>query len=180
MTGQFIIGLTGQRGSGKDSVGARLVERHGFTRVAFADALKDIATVIGWNGDKSDQEPCSTCGMLQGRELLQQLGAEGVRDHIAEDAWVTAAFRRIPAGVSNVVITDVRFLNEAAAIDLHGGALWRVVRPGYDGDAHASEREQAKIHCDYRIDNSGDLDALNDSVDRTLAKYATKILYSVR
>ena len=37
----MIIGLTGYARSGKDTVANYLVEHHGYTRVAFADAIRD-------------------------------------------------------------------------------------------------------------------------------------------
>lgn len=38
-----LIGLTGKKRTGKDTVAARLVSHHGFVRVAFADPLKEAA-----------------------------------------------------------------------------------------------------------------------------------------
>ena len=42
MTNGLILGLSGYKGSGKDSVASILVKQHGFQRVAFADVLKDL------------------------------------------------------------------------------------------------------------------------------------------
>lgn len=42
----LIIGLTGHKRSGKDTVAGALVRHHGFVRFAFADALKDVALDI--------------------------------------------------------------------------------------------------------------------------------------
>ncbi len=38
----MIIGLTGYAQSGKDTVANILVERYGFTRVAFADKIREF------------------------------------------------------------------------------------------------------------------------------------------
>lgn len=40
MQRSFVIGILGKRGCGKDTVAALLTEKHGFTRLAFADELK--------------------------------------------------------------------------------------------------------------------------------------------
>lgn len=37
-----VISLSGWKGSGKDEIAKYLIERHGFTRLAFADVLKDM------------------------------------------------------------------------------------------------------------------------------------------
>jgi hypothetical protein len=158
-----LIGLTGHKGAGKDAVAEILAAEYDFTRVAFADPLKRIATAIGWDGSKEERPPCPHCGMHQGRGLLQILGTEGVRQNIRDDAWILAAEAEI-ARHEKVVVTDVRFLNEARAIKNLYGQIWRVVRPGHDGDAHPSEREQDEILADRTIFN-----------DRSLADLPTRI-----
>ena len=42
----MIIGLTGYARSGKDTVASILVEDYGFTRVAFADPIRDLLLKI--------------------------------------------------------------------------------------------------------------------------------------
>ena len=40
------VGLNGAKGSGKDTVGQYLVERYDYTRVSFADLLKQSAAAL--------------------------------------------------------------------------------------------------------------------------------------
>jgi hypothetical protein len=75
-----------------------------------------------------------------------------------------------------VVIPDVRFMNEIAAIQAAGGVVIRIVRPGsgLDGAAgqHESETEQTLIpdsQFDCVIDNSGTLAELRDNVLKALS-----------
>lgn len=174
-----LIGITGRATAGKDSVGHILVEEHGYTRFAFADALKsmalaldpiisfdedvcddvqpkrlgDIVTNLGWEVAKTSPEV---------RRLLQVLGTEGVRDHIGEDAWIRAAgmkMRRAGWPDSRIVLTDVRFPNEAMFVREHGGEMWRVERdvPKLD---HASESQVDALRVDFTICNDGPLSAL--------------------
>lgn len=163
-----IIGLTGFKGSGKDEVGRILTERYGYRRVAFADALKKLAEVIGWNGDKTEQSRCDCCGMLRGRELLQVLGTEGVRDTLGTDVWLNHVRRKIgydptqPFG-GRWVITDVRYPNEAEGLRMEG-VIWRVVRNGHFGDSHASETSVDALPIDNSIYNFGNLDDLEVAV----------------
>ena len=110
-----LVGLAGWAGSGKDTAADALVAV-GYQRRGFADALKELARRIGWDGHKDDT----------GRQLLQELGL-GCRDIIGADVWVDALMHTIDGPT---VISDVRFANELAAIADHAGVVVRVTRPG--------------------------------------------------
>ena len=156
-----IIGLTGLAFSGKDTVGA-ILGHHGYERRAFADPLKNIATAIGWDGSKTVLPRCELCGMRQGRELLQVLGTEGVRENIRDDAWILA-FKDSLKPDSKYVVTDVRFPNEAQAIHDMGGVIIRIERNQDTGvgTEHPSESNVDTIDADYVIHNNGTLEALD-------------------
>jgi hypothetical protein len=136
-----ILGLTGYARHGKDTAAAVLVNEYGFTRVSFADGVRSMALAIdpfitagirlssivrvgGWEQAKAVPEV---------RRLLQKIGTEGVRDHIGYDSWVKAGKVKINAIDGPVVITDVRFLNEAQAVLDWGGYMIRLVRVNEDG-----------------------------------------------
>jgi hypothetical protein len=164
-----VIGLTGYAQSGKDTLASILVERYGYRRVAFADAirefiyevnpmvacsptgyLKDLVNLVGW--DNAKQEP-------QVRRLLQDLGV-AARKLIDEDIWVKVALRSVSPG-DRVVITDVRFENEAKHISELGGQLWRVKRPGVEAvNAHISETQMDGYKVDQIFLNNGSIDDL--------------------
>lgn len=164
-----IIGLTGYAQSGKDTLASILIDRYGYRRVAFADTireflyeinpmvacsptgyLKDLVNLVGW--DKAKQEP-------QIRRLLQDLGV-AARKLIDEDIWVTVALRNISPD-DRVVITDVRFENEASQISALGGQLWRVKRLGVDAvNAHVSETQMDGYQVDQIFLNNGTVDDL--------------------
>lgn len=149
---RIIIGLSGYAGSGKDAIGAVLAHR-GYERRAFADPLKDVARRIGWDGEKDDA----------GRTLLQELGS-AVRDVLGATTWVDAALAAMP---ERVVVTDVRYRNEAAAIKEAGGRIVRVVRPGYGpANAHGSEVDLDGWPFDAVIPNTGSLVELRRKVHR--------------
>lgn len=143
----MIIGLTGYAQHGKDTTGEYLVQQYGFKRYAFADQLKELALYInpyvdgkytlrlwqlvqdaGWENAKKEPEV---------RRFLQELGT-GVREILGEDAWVDALVKKIrddglwdrqgPKHDAKIVITDVRFPNEARLIRDRGGFMWRVKR----------------------------------------------------
>ena len=148
--GYEVIGLTGYAQSGKDTVASILVEKYGYRRIAFADKirdflyginpmvacsptgyLQDLVNLVGWNEAK--KEP-------QVRRLLQDLGISA-RELLDENIWITSALGKINSG-ERVVVTDVRFENEAMMIKLMGGQLWRVKRVGVGPvNDHVSESE---------------------------------------
>lgn len=165
-----LIGLTGYAQSGKDTLASILVEKYGYSRIAFADKirdflyginpmvgcsptgyLQDLVNLVGW--DKAKQEP-------QVRRLLQDLGISA-RDLIGEDIWVTAALSNVEKD-QRVVITDVRFENEAATIKSMGGQIWRVKRTGVGPvNNHVSESEMDGYKVDQIFVNNGTLDDLS-------------------
>jgi len=120
-----LVGLAGYACSGKDTAASALVDL-GYERRGFADALKLLATCVGWDGAKDDA----------GRRLLQDLGV-GARDILGADVWVDALMSTL-AGPT--VITDVRFSNEVDAICDRGGVVLRIWRPGVEpARGHVSE-----------------------------------------
>jgi len=167
--GYNIIGLTGYAQSGKDTLASILVEKYGYSRIAFADKirdflyginpmvacsptgyLQDLVNLVGW--DKAKQEP-------QVRRLLQDLGISA-RDLIDENIWVTSALSSVTKD-QRVVVTDVRFENEAMMIKLMGGQLWRVKRVGVGPvNNHVSESELDGYKMDQIFLNNGTLEDL--------------------
>ena len=173
----LVIGLLGQKQSGKDSFAKYLTEDHAFMRHAYADAMKDslyaldpyvfganerlsiITKRMGWDRAK-EQYP-------EVRRLLQRFGTEVGRDILGEDIWtqiMATKLERARKAGANVVVTDVRFLNEASLITAHGGILVRVDRPGLpDEDQHRSEQEWREIKPFATITNSGTLEDLRQT-----------------
>lgn len=159
-----LIGLNGTAGSGKDTVGGFIrewgelrgisVKREGFAdrlklsaaRIFFPDIeLEDavawcneikgdrgfIVARTGYNGNTAE---------ITGREFLQHYGTEAHRDVFDKDFWIEAALRAHRPG-QLLVVTDVRFENEAQAIRARGGQVWRVHRSAQITEtAHVSEQ----------------------------------------
>lgn len=167
------IALIGRARSGKDSVAARLVERHGFKRVAFADRLKECALALdplihgtarlsemvernGWDAAKSHPEV---------RRVLQHFG-QGVRE-IDPGFWIRAAFPAM-LGETRLVVSDVRYRNEADALRSAGFTLVRITRPGLPlgaGSDHVSENELSSYPTSLNIVNGASLADLHAKAD---------------
>ena len=171
----MIIGIGYRAHSGKDTVGQMLVQGYGFHRVGFADALKDVCSVICFgavfphvrHGDfKHDFTPLG----LTGGQLLQKVGV-ALREAVP-NIWIDSA-HLLPKLVTyaNVVVTDVRFLDEAQAIKDLGGILIEI-RRNVAQDDHISETEGAKIKWDHVIENDGSLVYLHRKVTALMASLA--------
>lgn len=133
----IIVGVMGKFGSGKDTVAERLVARHGFTRLAFADELrKEVAEEYGVPiallTDRSIKEvPCELLGGRSPRDVMREHGAWR-RDVFGEDYWINKVAAIVHAGdkgSDRFVISDVRLPNEYDWIASEAGLLVRVVRP---------------------------------------------------
>lgn len=181
----MIVGLTGYAQSGKDTLANILVEEYGYTRVAFADKireflyevnpmvgcspsgyLKDLVNLVGW--DAAKQEP-------QVRRLLQDLGV-GARKVFGEGFWVHQAMKTMlddPRPDMNYVITDVRFLNEADMIRANKGQIWRVKRNGVSAvNSHVSESEMDGYNVDQIFTNNGSIQDLEKLIKTRMEGYA--------
>lgn len=167
----MIIGLSGKAGAGKDTVGACLVQQHGFKQDAFARRLKDAANAIfGLSYDQLYGDLKEVVDPHWGaapREILQKLGTECLRNGYDENVWVWALRRGLKEG-GHYVITDVRFPNEADAIRTWGGVIWRVERPGacaHNGVAeHPSEIALDDYAFDYKLANNASIEELYRNV----------------
>lgn len=149
-----VVGLLGFAGEGKSEV-AEVMAHFGWREFAFADPLKEVARILGWSGRKDPE----------GRAFLQNLG-DVMRDSYGPDVWIDVT-RRLMEGCDSpdVVLSDVRRLNEIAWVKGLGGELWRVDRPGVGpANDHVTEVEWLQVEPDLVIDNDGSLPDLIDKV----------------
>jgi hypothetical protein len=184
----MLIGLCGAAGAGKDSVANVLVDKFGFKRYAFADAVRDAALAIDpfvdtitWehmNPEKSGKQPVRLASVVdrlgwdiakreipEVRRLLQVIGTEVGRQILGVDCWVNIVARKwYLDGYPDAVITDCRFQNEEEWIDLNG-TIVRINRqnnPLSIGKSHASELYEVK--ATHIIENNGTLEDLEFKV----------------
>lgn len=179
-----LVGVSGRKRHGKDTIADHLVEKYGFTKIRFADAVREVALDIdpivsaatiagslrtyrlsdfvtdhGWEQAKEHPEV---------RRTLQRVGTEAIRKQMP-DFWTTVALEKAYHVKGPVVICDVRFKNEVEAIDAWepGAPTIRVVRPGYadDGDTHISETELDDYPFEHVIYNDGSIEDLHKAVD---------------
>jgi hypothetical protein len=183
----ILVALTGPAGSGKDTAAELLSERHGFERYAFADPIKDMLTalLVGAGLDyaylferRLKELPIPYIGH-SGRRLMQTLGTEWGRA-IDPDLWVNLAalqlgLHDLPRSApihDRIVITDLRFPNEAEWVRRMGGLVVRVVRDVPAIAAHESEAHTRDMRADHEILNTGTLADLADQVAEFAAPFA--------
>jgi rhodanese-related sulfurtransferase len=167
----MIIGVIGFIGSGKGTAADILVEKHGFVKLSFADAVKDAtAAIFGWQrslleGDteesrefreKSDDWWATKFGYksFTPRLALQLMGTEAGRDVFHKDVWVYALERKMEM-YKNVVIADVRFPNEIEWMHSKGGFAVRVCRGAdpewYETAIQANKHGLTDLMADYKV-----------------------------
>jgi len=172
MSQRKLIGLHGYARSGKDTLATLIMQQHRFTRMAFADPLKAAASVLfGIHRDVvfgDDKTVVLEPWGITLREALQKLGTEAMRNNFGEDFWIKRWRMEYDRTEGNVVVTDVRFENEAAAIRAAGGRMVHLTRPGagLKGDAgrHPSEGGVTVMPGDLQIANDSTIQALSAKV----------------
>ena len=171
-----LIGIAGRARSGKDTVANFIIAAIGGYRYSFADPIRAMLAPLGldmsdpyWQARK--EEPIPALGVSP-RRMMQTLGTEWGRQLISPDLWLIMAHQRLLQNGPGMVISDVRFDNEAAWIRKHGGRIIHVIRPDIKAvEAHASEDGIEMQDTDARLFNSGTLEELQLSVRELLRVY---------
>jgi hypothetical protein len=174
----MIIGLSGYAQSGKDTIADYLVKQHGFTKISFADPIRQALILLDPKVTIADMQgvPLSTAVAGLGwenvkadspdvRGLMQRMGTEVGRELFGKNFWVNQAMAKAVEH-PRVVFADVRFENEAKSILEASGAVWRVSKPGvYAANGHISETSLDNYAFSKEIYNSGSLEDLYETVD---------------
>jgi hypothetical protein len=180
----MIIGLTGYAQSGKDTVANILVNNYGYTRIAFADKIREFLYETNPMYDSIVGEPLFVKAKVDRdgweeakksphiRRLLQTSGV-AARKVFGENFWVQQALKDVHFE-GNYVITDVRFTNEADIIKKYDNSqLWRVKRLGVEGvNIHVSEHELDGYPVDQIFINNTTVEDLELLVKTRMAGYA--------
>ena len=159
----MIIGFTGLKQSGKSTASAFLQGQYGFVNLNFKSAMieeikKNFPTFLEAeaNTHKCSVDDLFTSKPGSFRQFLQNYGTElrrGFDSNYWVNRWLATANKLWMSDQKNIVVDDVRFLNEAEAIRIAGGKIIRIVRKGQDTpDSHSSETEMAFIKPDQTIE----------------------------
>lgn len=175
----MLIGLHGESRAGKDSVARILVEDFGFQQVALATRIRNILLDLNpWLRDNFGDlvqlrwlyEECDgDWDMIKAKskdsvDFMIRLG-QSARDNISEDVWIEAALGGVKYGFppeGNIVISDIRQLNEVELIRAYDGELWKIERPGTE--KRDMDGLLKGVTFEANIVNDGTLKDLRDTV----------------
>ena len=162
----MIVGFCGAAGSGKDTAADALVRHADYYKHSFAGPLKRALDRIfqwepNWESLEWKETPRPEAFNKTPRELAQSLGTDWGRKMVNDSIWVNSAIAEAVGDMlnygHNVVFTDVRFPNEAAAIRAQGGVLIFVTcidrMTGTNSNQHESEQwnEWLYMYADCEI-----------------------------
>ncbi len=185
----MIVGFGHRARVGKDTAGNWLIDQ-GWERLAFADlvrqvlytmdpvvdpvsteyyfCLKNMVDTMGWEMTKKNTEV---------RTLLQKLG-HGLREILDPGVWCRPVVKKaelLDEGGTDVVITDVRYMNEIEAIWRAGGRVYRIDR-AVARIKHPGEEQLDEFQgWDGIIDNNGSIEDLNGQVRTLVMSYALDV-----
>lgn len=171
-----LIALTGRAHSGKSSLAkmlAKTVPLAKFHQYAFASPIKlTVNALFGWDQRHSEgalKEIVDPAWGVSPRRAYQTFGTDWGRSMICDDIWLKYA-EHTAAQHYGMLITDLRFENEAAWVRRRNGLIVHVRRAGDFGiqSDHPSERGIAANKADYCTDACVDLDALYHETGRIL------------
>lgn len=162
-----LIGLCGAARSGKDTFADILSTKYRCASVSFAEPMRVFAcNLMGIDRSELDDLKEISCDVFGGktpRYALQTLGTEWGRRLISDSLWVDVAMNRVKQYMESgeydfVLVTDVRFVNEAEAIK--PGNIVYIDRPGVRiaESNHSSEAGIPDEYKDYTILNNGTLE----------------------
>lgn len=190
-----LLGVCGRKRHGKDTIGEFLWDGWDYTPIAFADPIKRICMDIYglsydqcYGGDEYKEVVDERWGLTP-RFIMQKVGTEMGRE-VHKETWVRYCFQQIemaqrgehvllhiperrgffPASesgrnLSQWVITDVRYPDEAISVQGRGGRVLKAVRPSLTGtvvDLHLSETSIDDIREDHLLMNDGTLAQFRD------------------
>lgn len=176
---RMVVGICGFKGHGKDTAAQILQQKHGFTRLAFADGVKKVVAEIlhvplWWLHDPIKKEEIHAPSGKTFRQWMQLMGTEVGRS-IWGDAWINWWKGEVEAlDLQRVVVTDMRFFNEFSMVtDGEWDSMTlRIMNPvrGVPDDAHESERYALQLPVNAEVINDTSINQLWENVEAKVLK----------
>lgn len=182
----MIWGLAGRKRVGKNTAADHLTAQYGFVQVSFAEPIRNLLEAMNplvpsINGHERLLDVLERCGSFDAvkdddptaaaeiRKYMQRIGTEWGRATMNGCVWIMALEDYLDRHVKgwwgergpSVVVTDVRFDNEARWVRLNRGRVINIERPAIaSSDGHASEAGIDGSLADYHVFNVGTKDEL--------------------
>ena len=168
----MIIGISGKKQSGKDTISDFLITKYNFIKYGFADPIKDIAKIIFNFSEEQlygkEKDVIDPYWNIKPRDFFQKFGTDYGQfifpEHFPEifkdnkrtlwlkvfKNWYLEKIKENPS--IKIIINDVRFEHEFNMIQSLGGYIFRVKRNSNFIDNHISENE-LDIKEDYEFNH---------------------------
>ena len=173
----LLIGLIGLKQSGKDTFADYLVHHHHFHKFAFAEPVKKICQIMfqlteAQLHESYLKEQVDQRWGLSPRQMMQKVGTDLVRQLWDDDFWVKHLDMRLgDLDHGHVIVSDVRFPNEAQWIQNKGGVLIRICDGRESLDSHSSETSQTSIQENFVIFNEKNgLESFHEKIEEWIQK----------
>lgn len=189
----MIIGLSGKKRVGKDTVADYLVNDHGFIKYSFADPIKEVSRIL-FNfteeqlyGD--DKEKIDPTWKIKPRDFFQKFGTDYMQYQFPKEFpesnsvvpekcfWVKCFHswylkqREVDPDVK-IVITDVRFIHEYDFLIKEDAMIIKIENNNIQNtDSHISENDLNSFDSskfDYCIKNDSSLDSLHNKINEVI------------
>jgi len=144
------IAICGKMASGKTTMADWLVTQHGYKKASLAGKVKEIARDLFQMKEKD-------------RPLLQKIGMK-MRE-VRASVWIDYVIG-VGDRYEDIVIDDVRFVNEAKALQEAG---WTVIRLNIDDDTQKERLK--KTYADWEVHWNNRDDPSELEVDQIPAEY---------
>ncbi len=181
-----IIGVTGRKFNGKDTIADYLCQNCGYVRIAYADPLKEVCRILfGFDDDQlygKRKEEIDARWNVTPRVLFQYIGTDIFRRQIGsvipnldDKFWVKCLNETIKMKLNNnpdlkFVVSDIRFQNEIDSLknEFENVKIIRVNRPSINinlSNEHESEMIENLNNIDYEVINDSDVINLYSKIE---------------
>lgn len=188
-----VIGITGKKFNGKDTVADYLHDKLDYIKLSYATPLKEACRIMfGFNDEQLygslKETPDPRWKNITPRQVFQYFGTELVRNQmgkliqdIGTNFWVICLVNKLNTILkenpnAKIVIPDVRFPDEIEILKKleFPVLLLRVKRPSLNnsGDNHDSEKFIDDLEVDHEIINDSTKEELYKKVDNILDDYS--------
>lgn len=180
-----LIGLVAGKRCGKDTFADYIIKKQGYIKYGFADPLKEACRhLFLFNNEQlygECKEDFDDRWKTTPRKIYQQVGTEMFRNYFQTlfpenkniscgnfwvyrfKLWYQEEIKKNPD--IKIIISDIRFQNEADIITELGGSLIKIIRKTNFKDMHSSEIGICKIKSDYIIINNSTLANYYKTID---------------